>query len=127
MKVQTNGIETRYTVEGQGPWLTLSHSLACNVSMWDEQAQLLARKYKVLRYDTRGHGASSAPPGPYTLDQMADDVKALFDALGIRRTHWVGLSMGGMTAKPARTSSNGSHATSAQRSPKDTRARARPS
>ena len=96
MKAKTNGIETNYTVQGEGPWLTMSHSLACNVSMWDEQAELLSRKYKVLRYDTRGHGGSSAPPGPYSLDQMADDVKALFDALGIRKTHWVGLSMGGM-------------------------------
>ena len=96
MKTKTNGIETNYTVQGEGPWLTMSHSLACNVSMWDEQAELLSRQYKVLRYDTRGHGGSSAPPGPYSLDQMADDAKALFDALGIKKTHWVGLSMGGM-------------------------------
>ena len=96
MKVRTNGIETHYVIEGDGPWLTMSHSLACNLSMWDEQAKLLARRFKVLRYDTRGHGASGAPPGPYTLDQLADDAKALFDALGIRRAHWVGLSMGGM-------------------------------
>ena len=54
MKVKTNGIETNYTIEGEGPWLAMSHSLACNISMWDEQAKLLARKYKVLRYDTRG-------------------------------------------------------------------------
>ena len=96
MKVKTNGIETNYVIEGEGPWLTMSHSLACNVSMWDEQAKLLSRRFKVLRYDTRGHGASSAPPGPYTLEQLADDAKALFDALGIQRTHWLGLSMGGM-------------------------------
>ena len=96
MKVKTNGIETNYLIEGEGPWLTMSHSLACNLSMWDEQAKLLARRFKVLRYDTRGHGGSSAPPGPYTLEELADDAKALFDALGIRRTHWVGLSMGGM-------------------------------
>ena len=96
MKIRTNDIETRYTIEGEGPWLAMSHSLACNVSMWDEQAKLLSRDYKVLRYDTRGHGESSAPPGPYTLEQLADDAKALFDALGIKRTHWIGLSMGGM-------------------------------
>lgn len=96
MKVKTNGIETNYVIDGEGPWLTMSHSLACNVSMWDEQAKLLSRRFKVLRYDTRGHGASSAPPGPYTLEQLADDAKALFDALGIQRTHWLGLSMGGM-------------------------------
>ena len=96
MKVKTNGIETNYVIEGEGPWLTMSHSLASNLTMWDEQAKLLSRKFKVLRYDTRGHGGSSAPPGPYTLDQLADDAKALFDALGIGETHWVGLSMGGM-------------------------------
>lgn len=96
MKIATNGIETNYVVEGEGPWLTMSHSLACNVSMWDEQAKVLASRFKVLRYDTRGHGRSGAPPGPYTLEQLADDAKALLDALGIRQTHWVGLSMGGM-------------------------------
>jgi 3-oxoadipate enol-lactonase len=95
-KIKTNGIEINCVIEGAGPWVTLSHSLACNLSMWDEQAGLLAKKFKVLRFDTRGHGQSSAPPAPYTLDQMAEDVHGLFDALGIRRTHWVGLSMGGM-------------------------------
>ena len=96
MKIKTNGIETNYVIEGEGPWLTMSHSLACNLSMWDPQAKLLAKQFKVLRYDTRGHGGSSAPDGAYSLDQLADDVKALFDELGIKRTHWVGLSMGGM-------------------------------
>ena len=96
MKIKTNGIETNYTIEGEGPWLAMSHSLASNLSMWDDQVQLLARRFKVLRYDTRGHGGSGAPQGPYTLDQLADDAKALFDALGIKRTHWIGLSMGGM-------------------------------
>jgi 3-oxoadipate enol-lactonase len=96
MKIKTNGIETNYTIEGEGPWLAMSHSLACNLSMWDDQVKLLARRFKVLRYDTRGHGASGSPKGPYTLDQLADDVKALFDGLGIQRAHWVGLSMGGM-------------------------------
>jgi 3-oxoadipate enol-lactonase len=99
MKVKTNGIETNYVIDGEGPWLTMSHSLASNLTMWDEQAKLLARKFKVLRYDTRGHGGSGAPPGPYTLDQLADDAKALFDALGIEQTHWVGLSMGGMVGE----------------------------
>lgn len=96
MKATTNGIETHYTIEGEGPWLTMSHSLACNTSMWDPQVKALARRFKVLRYDTRGHGGSGAPKGPYTLEQLADDAKALFDALGIKRTHWAGLSMGGM-------------------------------
>lgn len=97
MKIRTNGIESNCVIEGEGPWVTMSHSLACNISMWDEQAQLLVRHgYKVLRFDTRGHGASDAPAEPYTLEQLADDVHGLFEALDIRRTHWVGLSMGGM-------------------------------
>jgi 3-oxoadipate enol-lactonase len=91
-----NGIETNYVIEGEGPWLTMSHSLASNLTMWDDQAKLLSSRFKVLRYDTRGHGGSSAPEGPYTMDELADDAKALFDALGIKETHWVGLSMGGM-------------------------------
>lgn len=96
MKIKTNGIELNCVIEGEGPWLTMSHSLACNLSMWDPQMAELKKHYKVLRFDTRGHGASSAPPGPYTLEQMADDVHGLFNALGIKQTHWAGLSMGGM-------------------------------
>ena len=98
MKIHTNHIDIHYDIAGNpnGPWLTLSHSLACNLHMWDDQMDVLTQQYRVLRFDTRGHGHSSAPAGDYTLDQMADDVKGLFDALGITRTHWVGLSMGGM-------------------------------
>ena len=89
-------IDVHYTIEGEGPWITLAHSLACDSSMWDEQADLLSKNYRVLRYDTRGHGQTSAPPGPYTLTQLADDVHGLFQHLGITRTHWMGISMGGM-------------------------------
>lgn len=91
-------IDVHYTIEGggEGPWITLAHSLACDLSMWDEQAALLSQNYRVLRYDTRGHGKTSAPTGPYTLAQLADDVHGLFQHLGITRTHWVGISMGGM-------------------------------
>jgi len=96
MKIKTNGIETHYSVDGDGPWLVFSHSLACNVAMWAPQVTAFSKRYKVLCYDTRGHGQSSAPAGAYTLEQLADDAKALFDGLGIRTCHWVGLSMGGM-------------------------------
>lgn len=89
-------IDVHYTIEGEGPWITLAHSLACNVSMWDEQVALLAKSYRVLCYDARGHGATSAPAGPYTLAQLADDTHGLFQHLGIARTHWLGISMGGM-------------------------------
>ena len=85
-----------YDVHGEGPWLVLSHSLACDRTMWDEQMAALTKSYRVLRYDTRGHGTSGAPPGPYTLELLADDLKALLDELAITRTHFAGLSMGGM-------------------------------
>jgi 3-oxoadipate enol-lactonase len=99
MKVKANGIDINYEIEGEGPWLTMSHSLACNLHMWDPQMPVLTKKFKVLRFDTRGHGQSSAPAGEYTLEQLADDLKGLLDALKIRQTHYVGLSMGGMIAQ----------------------------
>ena len=72
MKIQANGIDIHYEIEGNGPWLTMSHSLACNLHMWNPQMPVLTKKFKVLRYDTRGHGQSSAPAGDYTLEQLAD-------------------------------------------------------
>jgi 3-oxoadipate enol-lactonase len=96
VKIKANGITVNYEITGSGPCVMLSHSLACNLHMWDEQMAALTGKYTVLRYDTRGHGASDAPAGAYTLEQLADDVHALLGALGIKQTHWVGLSMGGM-------------------------------
>jgi len=96
MKLHSHGIEINYTVEGKGPWVVLSHSLACNLSMWDEQADALKRHYRVLRFDTRGHGGSDAPDGAYSLDMLAEDLLGILDGLGIDKTHFVGLSMGGM-------------------------------
>lgn len=96
MKAQANGIGINYSVEGKGPWVVMSHSLACDLTMWDQQAALLARHHRVLRFDTRGHGGSDAPAGAYTLDLLAEDLHALLEALGIERPHFVGLSMGGM-------------------------------
>ncbi len=96
MLVRANEIDINYTVQGSGPWLVFSHSLACDLHMWDEQADLFSKRFRVLRYDTRGHGLSSAPGADYTLDQLAGDAKGLFAALGIANCHWVGLSMGGM-------------------------------
>src|SRR6267378_77504 len=81
MKIKTNGIELNYVVEGSGPWLVMSHSLACDLSMWDEQAEVLRRNFKVLRFDTRGHGNSDAPAGEYTLDMLAYDVHGLLQGL----------------------------------------------
>ena len=91
-----NGIDVRYAVTGSGPWVTLSHSLACRLEMWDEEVKRLSKHFTVLAYDSRGHGETSAPAIPYTLDMIADDIKGLFDHLGIEQSHWVGLSMGGV-------------------------------
>lgn len=96
MKLKANGIDIYYTIEGEGPVVTMSHALGCNLALWDEQAKTLSAHYRVLRYDTRGHGRTSAPPGPYSLEQMADDVHGLLNALGVAQTHFVGISMGGM-------------------------------
>jgi len=99
MKVHANGIDIHYEVAGSGPWLTLSHSLACDLSMWEPQLEAFCRHFTVLRYDTRGHGQSSAPEGAYSLALLRDDAFALLDALKIERTHFLGLSMGGMIAQ----------------------------
>ena len=96
--ITANGVSMNYTLEGpaDAPVLTLSHSLAADLTMWDPQMPALAARYRVLRYDTRGHGDTDAPAGPYSLGQLAEDARALLAALGIHRTHWIGLSMGGM-------------------------------
>jgi 3-oxoadipate enol-lactonase len=96
MKIQANGIAINYELGGSGPCLMLAHSIASNLHMWDDQMDALTARYTVLRYDTRGHGGSDAPAGPYTLELLADDAHALLGALGIREAHWIGLSMGGM-------------------------------
>ncbi len=98
--IDVNGLSVRYKVEGTGPWLTLSHSLTCDLTMWDELAVSLAPTFTVLRYDTRGHGGTglgnSVPEGAYSFAQLTADLVGLLDALNIERTHFVGLSMGGM-------------------------------
>ena len=98
MKTKVNGIETNYEIHGKegAPWLTFSHSLACSLRMWDGQVAAFKDRFRILLYDTRGHGASEAPPGPYTLDMLAEDLRQLFEELQIKKTHFVGLSMGGM-------------------------------
>jgi len=98
MKITANGITMHYEMDGpeSAPAVTLSHSLATDLSMWDPQVAVLKSGYRVLRYDTRGHGGTDAPEGPYTLEQLAEDVRALLHALRIPKTHFMGISMGGM-------------------------------
>jgi len=98
MKAKVNGTELNYEVSGKegAPWLVLSHSLACTVRMWDPQVAAFKDRYRILNYDMRGHGASAAPNGPYTLDMLADDVVGLMKQLKIERAAYMGLSIGGM-------------------------------
>ena len=102
MKITANGIGIHYRLEGPetAPVVVLSHSLAANLGMWDDQMPILSG-YRVLRYDTRGHGGTAAPEGEYTLAQLADDLFGLLDALQVEKAHFVGLSMGGMVGQTA--------------------------
>jgi 3-oxoadipate enol-lactonase len=93
-------VAVSYTVDGaaDAPVVVLSNSLGADRGMWDPQVPGLAERYRVVTYDTRGHGDSPAPPGPYSLDDLVDDLVALLDEVGAERAHVAGLSLGGMTA-----------------------------
>ena len=95
--VESADAQIHYSLEGQAanPPLVLSNSLGADLSMWDSQIPEFAKSFRVLRYDTRGHGKSSVTPGPYTIEQLAKDALALADALQFERFHFCGLSMGG--------------------------------
>src|ERR687893_2314544 len=96
-------VAVSYTVDGaaDAPVVVLSNSLGATRGMWDPQVPALAERFRVVTYDTRGHGDSPAPEGPYTLDDLVDDVVALLDRLGVRRAHVAGLSLGGVTGMRA--------------------------
>nr|WP_306268987.1 3-oxoadipate enol-lactonase [Pararhizobium sp. IMCC3301] len=88
-----------YRIDGPdvGPWIVLSNSLGATLEMWAPQMEMLTATFQVLRYDTRGHGGSDAPTGPYDFDDLTGDVIALLDHLEIETAAFMGLSMGGMT------------------------------
>ena len=98
MQVESNGISFNCRIEGRdgAPWVVLSHGLATDLTMWDELTAALSPRYRVVRYDARGHGGTPAVPGDYSLDMLVADVVGLMDALQIERAHFCGLSMGGM-------------------------------
>jgi len=100
MRIKANGISLNYEIDGRegAPWLIFSNSLMTNLSMWDDQVAALKDDYRILRYDQRGHGQTEATDGKYTFDTLSADAIALMDALSIKRTHFAGISMGGMTA-----------------------------
>jgi 3-oxoadipate enol-lactonase len=97
--VRVSGVDIATYVDGEQdrPWIILSNSLAANYSSWDHQLSLLTQNFRVLRYDTRGHGRSSAPEGPYTFGHLTGDVLGLMGHYRIEKTTFLGLSLGGMT------------------------------
>ena len=96
--VQVRGIEIVYTDTGRGAPIMLLHGYPLNHSMWDEQVAVLGAKCRVIAPDLRGHGATTATPGPALMEEMAQDVAALMDELNIERAVVGGLSMGGYVA-----------------------------
>jgi 3-oxoadipate enol-lactonase len=96
-----DGATIHVEVEGpaQAPVLMLSNSLGTNLHMWDDQVAPFTRHFRLVRYDRRGHGQSSVPKGPYSMERLGRDVLAVLDGLGIERINWCGLSMGGMVGQ----------------------------
>jgi 3-oxoadipate enol-lactonase len=97
--VHLDDIRLHYRLDGPAaaPVLVLSNALGLDLHMWDAQMVALGARFRVLRYDTRGHGRSAIPDGPSTIDRLGHDVLALLDQLRIDRVHFCGLSLGGMT------------------------------
>jgi 3-oxoadipate enol-lactonase len=100
MQIESNGSTFNCRIDGhRGSWVMLSHGLATDLSMWDELTDSLKDRYRVLRYDARGHGGSPATEGDYTLDMLVADAVGILNALNIEQIHFAGLSMGGMIAQ----------------------------
>ncbi|HMI71467.1 MAG TPA: 3-oxoadipate enol-lactonase [Solirubrobacteraceae bacterium] len=91
-------VDVAYTVDGpeDAPPVVLPNSLGSTPAMWDPQFPALAERFRVVRYDHRGHGRSPVPPAPYELADLGTDVIALLDRLGLEQVRWCGLSLGGM-------------------------------
>ena len=101
-ELQVNGARLHYRVDGPGDGtpVVLSNSLASNLTMWDLQVEPLEMEgFRVIRYDSRGHGRSDAPEGPYSMELLTDDAAALIDHLDLGPVHLCGLSKGGMVAQ----------------------------
>jgi 3-oxoadipate enol-lactonase len=93
-----NGASFHYRLDGpaDAPVVVLSDSLGTNLAMWDAQIPALAQKFRVLRYDSRGHGLTEVTPGPYRIAGLAQDVVGLLDALEVRAAHYCGISVSGL-------------------------------
>jgi 3-oxoadipate enol-lactonase len=96
---ERDGTKLFYTLDGpeNAPVLMLSNSLGTTHKMWEPQLAAFSKTFRVLRYDRRGHGQSSSPPAPYSIEDLGLDALAIMDAAGVSKVNWCGLSMGGMT------------------------------
>lgn len=99
MKLKGETFHVKIDGPNHAPALVLSNSLSSNMTMWDAQVPEWSKTFRVVRYDTRGHGQSVTSNRPYSMAELAGDALALMDALGIAKAHWCGLSMGGMVGQ----------------------------
>jgi 3-oxoadipate enol-lactonase len=99
--IHSDGCPLHVEVEGPetAPALMLSNSLGVNLSMWEPQVTPFARRFRLVRYDRRGHGRSGVTPGPYSMEQLARDDLAIIDGLGLAKVNYCGISMGGMVGQ----------------------------
>ena len=99
--VSINGVQLNYRIDGRhgAPSLFLSNSLGTNLGMWDQQVETLGSRFRIVRYDSRGHGLSDAPDEDYTMETLGRDALGLLDYLQIDKTYYCGLSKGGMVGQ----------------------------
>jgi pimeloyl-ACP methyl ester carboxylesterase len=97
--IPVNGITLRCVVEGEGDPLALIHGVGASLEVWNDVALRLRERYRVMRYDQRGHGLSEKVPGPYRVEDFSTDLRALLDALGFECAHVAGHSLGGLVAQ----------------------------
>src|SRR6201990_3574100 len=99
--IDADGCLINVSVEGRQTRTTLmpSNSLGTTMGMWEPQMKALTQVFRVIRYDRRGHGKSGVPAGPYSIERLGRDVIAILDDLNIQKTHWCGLSIGGMVGQ----------------------------
>ena len=94
---ESGAVELHHVVEGRedAPVLVMANSLGTTLEMWDDQAPELGERFRLVRYDHRGHGGSSVPSGPYRIEDLGRDALAMLDGLGVERFSFCGLSIGG--------------------------------
>jgi pimeloyl-ACP methyl ester carboxylesterase len=97
--IKTNGIALRCQVEGSGEPLVLIHGVGNRLEAWDGVVARLGDRFRIVRYDLRGHGESEKAPGPYRIEDFAEDLRGLIDALELERVHLAGFSLGGLVAQ----------------------------